>query len=81
MSALWLMRFDFTVVVAGFIVGSLMVHAAYRRKALLKGIKGERDAAQTLSRIGIAAYTVAVVLALAWVVCILAWDSYQPGHG
>jgi hypothetical protein len=78
---LWLMRFDYTVVVAGFIVGSLMVHAVYRRKALLEGVEGEIDATQTLSRIGIAGYTVAVVLALAWVICILAWDSYQPGHG
>jgi hypothetical protein len=78
---LWLFRFDIVLLVAGSVVGSLLVHAAYRRKALLTGIKGEREAAQTLARIGVAGYTIAVVLALAWIICILVWDSYQPGHG
>ena len=74
---LWLIRFDAYLIVVGFIVLVLMLHSAYRRSKLVDENKAASISAPTLSRVGIAGYSIAVVLALAWIISILVWDSYQ----
>jgi hypothetical protein len=74
---LWLIRFDVSLIVVGFIVLALMLHAAYRRSKLVDETKAAIISAPTLSRLGIAGYSIAVLLALAWMISILVWDSYQ----
>jgi hypothetical protein len=77
---LWLVRFDVSLIVVGFTVLVLLLHAAYRRTVLVAETKGAQMGAPVLSRIGIAGYSIAVLLALAWVISILVWDSYQPSR-
>jgi hypothetical protein len=41
-------------------------------------IGGRRETA--LSIAGIAGYSIAVLLALGWIICILVWDSFRQGR-
>lgn len=74
---LWLGRFDPYTRTAGTLIFALMLHAGFRRSFLAKETKAEAAAATRLSRAGIAGYSLVLLLALAWVVTILVWDSYQ----
>jgi hypothetical protein len=74
---LWLMRFDASLIVVGFVVLVLMLHSAYRRSKLVEEPKAAGTSEIYLSRAGIAGYSIAVLLALAWMISILVWDSYE----
>ncbi len=77
---LWLIRFNASLIVVGFIVLVLMLHSADRRSKLVDENRAASISAPTLSRVGIAGYSIAVVLAVAWMISILVWDSYQDLH-
>ncbi len=76
---LWLSRINGILLLCGIVVLILMIHAAFRRNRLAKEIVSEGPGASTLSRLGLVGYSIAALLAVAWVVCILVWDSYQHG--
>ena len=76
---LWLSKIGWVVLLCGVVVLVLMIHAAFRRARLAKEIGREGAGASTLSRLGLVGYSIAALLALAWVVCTLVWDSYQHG--
>jgi len=77
---LWLIRFDKSWIISGSLVLLLMLLAAYRRSFLAHEIESEGRRATALSIAGIAGYSIAVLLALAWVVSVLWWDSYRHGR-
>jgi len=76
---LWLARINLVLTVGGTLVLGLMLHSAYRRGSLAKEIRAEGATATGfgLTRAGFAGYSIAVLLALAWVIIIVVWDSYQ----
>jgi hypothetical protein len=76
---LWLIRFDLPWIISGSVVLLLMLLAAYRRTFLAQEIKSGGMSATALATAGIAGYSVAVMLALAWMISILFWDSYRHG--
>jgi hypothetical protein len=76
---LWLIRFDLSWIISGSLVLLLMLLAAYRRTFLAQEIKSDAMSATALSTVGIAGYSIAVLLALAWMISILFWDSYRHG--
>ncbi len=67
---LWLFRLNAGLTLVGSIVLSLMAHAAWRRGSLAKEIKSEGTTAPLLSRAGMVGYTLAALLAMAWLICI-----------
>ena len=73
----WLIRFDPIWMISGSLVLLLMLLAAYRRAALGREIEITGRRATALSLAAIAGYSIAVLLALAWITCILFWDSFQ----
>ncbi len=73
----WLIRFDPVWIISGALVLLLMLLAAYRRAALGREIEITGRRATALSLAGIAGYSIAVLLALAWITCILFWDSFR----
>jgi hypothetical protein len=73
----WLIRFDPVWIISGALVLLLMLLAAYRRAALAREIEITGRRATSLSLAGIAGYSIAVLLALAWITCILFWDSFR----
>jgi len=77
---LWLIRFDTSWIISGSSVLLLMLVAAYRRNFLAQEIDTEGRSATALSVAGIAGYSIAVLLALAWVISVLWWDSYRYGR-
>jgi hypothetical protein len=77
---LWLIRFNIFLIIAGFLVLGLLLHTVYRRNSLVDETRADGRNAPALSRIGIAGYSIAVLLALAWLISILVWDSYQRGR-
>jgi hypothetical protein len=74
---LWLIRFNQSLIIAGVLVLGLLLHTLHRRNALVEETSARGTNAPALSRIGIAGYSIAVLLAVAWVVSVLVWDSYQ----
>ncbi len=74
---LWLARFDIHKRIVGTIIFAFMLHAGFRRSFLAKKTNTEAVAGTVLSRAGIAGYSLVLLLAFAWVICILVWDSYQ----
>lgn len=74
---LWLLRINVAVIVAGSVVLLLMLIAAHRRGMLAVEVKDRKAAPSQLARAGFAGYTIAVILALLWVVAIAVWDSYE----
>ncbi|MGO9465299.1 MAG: hypothetical protein ACLQIB_36280 [Isosphaeraceae bacterium] len=74
---LWLSRLDHYTRVVGTLIFGFMLHAGFRRSFLAKEAKVEGADAKVLSRVGIAGYALVLLLALAWVISILVWDSYQ----
>ncbi len=77
---LWLIRFDLFWIISGSLVLLLMLVAAYRRSFVAHEIESAGRRATALSIAGIAGYSIAVLLALAWIGCILVWDSFRQGH-
>jgi len=77
---LWLIRFDISWIISGSLVLLLMLVAAYRRNLLAHKIETEGRSATALSIAGIAGYSVAVLLAMGWVISILVWDSFRHGR-
>jgi hypothetical protein len=77
---LWLIRISISLTICGALVLALMLRSAHRRGVVAKEIKAEGPAASPLSLAGFAGYSIAVLLALAWVVSIAFWESYQPGR-
>jgi hypothetical protein len=77
---LWLVRFNLYLISAGFLVLGLLLHTLHRRKALVDETSDLGGNAPALSRIGIAGYSIAALLAVAWVISTLVWDSYQRGR-
>jgi hypothetical protein len=77
---LWLIRFDWSQIVAGSSVCALSLIAAYRRFSLVHEINIREGGEKALSIAGIAGYSVAILLASAWLISILWWDSYQHGR-
>jgi hypothetical protein len=76
---LWLSKIHWVVLLGGIVVLVLMIHSTFRRARLAKEIeRGEMDS-PVLTRVGLVGYSIAALLAVAWVVCILVWDSYQHG--
>ena len=74
---LWLGRFDLYTRTAGTFIFAFMLQAGFRRSFLAKNTNAEAASATALSRAGMAAYSLVLLLALAWVVTILVWDSFQ----
>ncbi len=74
---LWLGRFDPYTIAAGTLIFGFMLHAGFRRSFLAKEANAEAMADSVLSRAGIVGYSLVLLLALAWVISILVWDSYQ----
>ena len=77
---LWLIRFDTSLIISGLSVLVLMLLAGYRRGFLAQEINSAAVSATPLSIAGIAGYSIAVLLAVAWVISILVWDSYLHGR-
>jgi hypothetical protein len=74
---LWLGRFDSYTRTAGTLIFAFMLHAGFRRSFLAKVTRADGAKTSVLSRTGIAGYSLVLLLALAWVISILVWDSYQ----
>jgi hypothetical protein len=74
---LWLGRFDGYTRAAGTLIFGFMLHAGFRRSFLAKESMAQAAAPTGLTRAGIAGYALILLLALAWVISILVWDSYQ----
>jgi hypothetical protein len=77
---LWLSRISIFLTLCGALVLALMLRSAHRRGVLAKEIKAEGPTATPLSLAGLAGYSIAVLLALAWVVSIAVWESYESGR-
>ena len=77
---LWLIRFDLFWIVSGSLVLLLMLVAGYRRSFVAHEIESGGSRATALPIAGIAGYSIAVLLALAWIICILVWDSFRQGQ-
>ncbi len=77
---LWLIRFDLTWIISGAIVLMLMLLAGYRRALLAQEIEigGRRAAAMSVA--GRAGYSIAMLLAFAWIISVLFWDSFRVGR-
>ena len=76
---LWLIRFDVTWIITGAIVLLLMLVGGYRRASLANEIEiGERRAA-AMSIAGRAGYSIAMLVAFAWIISALFWDSFRVG--
>jgi hypothetical protein len=74
---LWLGRFDPYTRIAGTVTFALMLYSGFRRSLLAKEYNTEGTPVTGVSRAVIAGYLFAILLALAWVISILVWDSYQ----
>ncbi len=74
---LWLGRLDPYTRILGALVFGFMLHAGFRRSFLAKKAEATGVPDTVLSRAGIAGYSIVLLLALAWVISILVWDSYQ----
>ncbi len=77
---LWLIRFDLFWIISGSLVLLLMLVAGYRRSFVAHEIESNGTRATAMSFAGIAGYSIAVLLALGWIVCILVWDSFRQGR-
>jgi hypothetical protein len=71
---LWLGRVHVGVALIAALVLALMAHAAWRRGHLAKEISSEGTSASRLSRVGLAGYSLAALLAVAWLIAIFIWD-------
>ena len=77
---LWLYRINWAILLCGVVVLVLMIHSAFRRTRLAKEIERGETGTSVLTRLGLVGYSIAALLALAWVVSVLVWDSYQQGR-
>jgi hypothetical protein len=75
---LWLARFSGLLIAGGTTVLCLLLYSGHRRGSLAREIRSEGGAVTGLSRAGFLGYSIAVLLALAWVVTIVVWDAYRP---
>ena len=71
---LWLEMIDWIVLAGGTIVLALMLVSLRNRGRVAGEIGAEVGRTRPLSVAGIIGYSIAVLLALAWVVCIWAWQ-------
>jgi hypothetical protein len=74
---LWLFRLNAGLTLAGSIVLSLLAHAAWRRGSLAKELKSAETTAPSLARAGFFGYSLAALLAIAWVFSIYLWDIFM----
>ncbi|MGO9465300.1 MAG: hypothetical protein ACLQIB_36275 [Isosphaeraceae bacterium] len=74
---LWLGRLDAYTRILGALVFGFTLYAGFRRGFLAREAKVDGADAKVLSRVGIAGYALVLLLALAWVISILVWVSYQ----
>ncbi len=74
---LWLQRIDLVVLVCGTIVLSLMLVSLRNRERVAVEIKAEGGRPRSLSRAGIICYSIAILLAFAWVASIWIWQVFE----
>jgi hypothetical protein len=67
-------------ILCGSLVLVLALLAHSRRNHLAQEIKSKGTSATLGMRLGVAGYSVAVILSLSWVVCIIVWDTLRPGR-
>ncbi len=77
---LWLLRTNACLTASGSLVLALMLHAIHRRGILSGEIRATGGRMTPLSVAGLAGYALAILLALAWVISIVVWDSYEHGE-
>ena len=77
---LWLTRTGMFWIHCGSLVLVLALLAHSRRNRLAKEIKSKGTSATVWMRLGVAGYSVAVILSLSWIVCIIVWDTLRPGR-
>lgn len=82
--AIWLFLFRINAIIltVGSLVVVLMVHSAFRRNTLAREIKlqGGHKHVPILSIVGAVGYSIAVIMAVVWVVLIAVADSYPQIH-